>query len=165
MFVFNINLCVFDSLSAIRHERELSLVLTCHVTDAFYVRSSDVCAQKIIYQKLKLIWFKTHDFSMIWWSKPNRCSKPNSPILESHLHLKRHYKTVCFCFNSKYAFSKWYNKWSVGYFELKLHRHILGTPEIYITSCKKGHRSLLRFLYLIKNTVKPVITVLYFNIF
>ncbi len=34
---------------------------------------------------------------------------------------------------------KWYNKWSVGYFELKLHRHILGTPENYITYCKKGH--------------------------
>jgi len=27
----------------------------------------------------------------------------------------------------------------VGYFELKLHRHILGTPETYITSCEKGH--------------------------
>jgi len=27
----------------------------------------------------------------------------------------------------------------VGYFELKLHRDILGTPETYITYCKKGH--------------------------
>ncbi len=27
----------------------------------------------------------------------------------------------------------------VGYFELKLNRHILGTPETNITSCKKGH--------------------------
>jgi len=32
-----------------------------------------------------------------------------------------------------------YNKWSVGYFELKLHRHILETPETYITSCKRGN--------------------------
>jgi len=27
----------------------------------------------------------------------------------------------------------------VGYFELKLHKYILGTPETNITSCKKGH--------------------------
>jgi len=34
------------------------------------------------------------------------------------------------------------------YFELKLHRHILGTPEIYITSFKRRHnRSLLICLW------------------
>jgi len=27
----------------------------------------------------------------------------------------------------------------VGYFELKLHKYILGTAETNITSCKKGH--------------------------
>ncbi len=27
----------------------------------------------------------------------------------------------------------------MGYFELKLHRHILGTPDTYITYCQKGH--------------------------
>jgi len=27
----------------------------------------------------------------------------------------------------------------MGYFELKLHKYILGTPETNITSCKKGH--------------------------
>jgi len=27
----------------------------------------------------------------------------------------------------------------VGYFELKLHKYILGTPKTNITSCKKGH--------------------------
>ncbi len=27
----------------------------------------------------------------------------------------------------------------VGYFELNLHRHILGTTETYITSCKKEY--------------------------
>jgi len=33
----------------------------------------------------------------------------------------------------------------VGYFELKIHRHILGTPETYIASCEKEHnRSPLR---------------------
>ncbi len=35
-------------------------VLTCRVTAA-----SDVCTQKTVYQKFKLIWFKTHDFSTI----------------------------------------------------------------------------------------------------
>ncbi len=48
-------------------------------------------------------------------------------------------KTACFCFHSKYAFSKWFNKWYVGYFVLKLHRYILGKPETYLTYCKKGH--------------------------
>jgi len=38
--VFNINVCVLDSLGTIRHERELSLV----------------CTQKTIYQKFTLIW-------------------------------------------------------------------------------------------------------------
>jgi len=28
----------------------------------------------------------------------------------------------------------------MGYFELKLHKYILGTPETNITSCKKGHK-------------------------
>jgi len=37
------------------------------------------------------------------------------------------------------TFSNGYNKLTVGYFELKLHKYILGTPEINITSCKKGH--------------------------
>ncbi len=27
----------------------------------------------------------------------------------------------------------------MGYFELELHRHILGTSETYITYCEKGH--------------------------
>ncbi len=37
-------------------EREISLVLTCRVTAAFCVRALDVCAQKTVYQKFKLIW-------------------------------------------------------------------------------------------------------------
>jgi len=36
------------------------------------------------------------------------------------------------------TFSNGYNKLVVGYFELKLHKYILGTPETNITSCKKG---------------------------
>ncbi len=32
-----------------------------------------------------------------------------------------------------------YKKWSVGYFELKLHIHTLGISETYFTSCKKEH--------------------------
>jgi len=35
--------------------------------------------------------------------------------------------------------SNGYNKLTVGYFELKLHKYILGTPETNITFCKKGH--------------------------
>jgi len=38
----------------------------------------------------------------------------------------------------KMTFSNGYNKLTVGYFGLKLHKYILGTPETNITSCKKG---------------------------
>jgi len=37
------------------------------------------------------------------------------------------------------TFSNGYNKLTVGYFELKLNKYILGTPKTNITSCKKGH--------------------------
>jgi len=37
------------------------------------------------------------------------------------------------------TFSNGYNKLTVGYFELKLHKYILGTAETNITSYKKGH--------------------------
>ncbi len=50
-YVLLTNLCVFDILSAIRHERELRLVL--RATDAFCVHALDVCAQKTVYQKFK----------------------------------------------------------------------------------------------------------------
>ncbi len=63
--VFKINLSVFDSLSAIKQERELSLVLVCRGTSAFCAHASDVCTLKTVYKKFKLIWFKTHDFSVI----------------------------------------------------------------------------------------------------
>ncbi len=46
-------------------KKEIGLVLTCRVTAAFCARASDLCAQKTVYQKFKLIWFKTHDFSAI----------------------------------------------------------------------------------------------------
>ncbi len=38
----------------------------------------------------------------------------------------------------KGVFTAWNNECSVVYFELKLYRHILGTPETYVTFCKKG---------------------------
>jgi len=37
------------------------------------------------------------------------------------------------------TFSNGYKKLTIGYFELKLHKYMLGTPETNITSCKKGH--------------------------
>jgi len=37
------------------------------------------------------------------------------------------------------TFSNGYNILTVAYFELKLHKYILGTPETNIISCKKGH--------------------------
>jgi len=37
------------------------------------------------------------------------------------------------------TFSNGYNKLTMGYFELKLHKYILEKPETNITSCKKGH--------------------------
>ncbi len=42
-----------------------NLVYSHAVTAAFCPCASDVCTQKTIYQKFKLIWFKTHDFSTI----------------------------------------------------------------------------------------------------
>jgi len=39
----------------------------------------------------------------------------------------------------KITLSNGYNKLTLGYFEPKLHKHILGTPETNIASCKKGH--------------------------
>ncbi len=44
-------------------ERELSTHMPCAAT--FYTRAKDVCAQQTVYQKFKLIWFKTRDFSAI----------------------------------------------------------------------------------------------------
>ncbi len=61
MCVFNLNLCVFDSLSAIRHRREL----TCRVTITFCAHFLDVCACNTVYQKFKLICFKMRDISAI----------------------------------------------------------------------------------------------------
>ncbi len=52
--VFNVNLCVNENL-----------VYSHAVTAAFCPCASDVCTQKTIYQKFKLMWFKTHDFSTI----------------------------------------------------------------------------------------------------
>ncbi len=58
----------------------------------------------------------------------------------AHLHLKRYTpKQLFFRHAPNMTFSSCYNKWPVGYFELKLHRHILGTPTTNITSCKKRH--------------------------
>ncbi len=53
-FVFNVNLCVNENL-----------VYSHAVTAAFCPCASDVCTQKTVYQKFKLIWFKMHDFSAI----------------------------------------------------------------------------------------------------
>ncbi len=63
---FEHKLVCIDSLRAIRHEKELCLILTCQVTGAFCACDSDVCIQKTVYQKFKLIWFKMHDFSAIY---------------------------------------------------------------------------------------------------
>ncbi len=60
MCVFNTNLFVFDSMSIIRYERELSFVLTCHVAAAFCTCASDVCGPKTVYQ---IHW--TYDFNMM----------------------------------------------------------------------------------------------------
>ncbi len=101
MCVFNINLCVFDSLSTIRHERELSLVLT-YPSESYFV-----CAQKTVFQKSRLTWFKTHDFS----------ASCKGPILEkgagaaAHLYLKRHaQKWRVSASTQNKQFSKLYNK-------------------------------------------------------
>ncbi len=58
----------------------------------------------------------------------------------AHLHLKSYTpKWLFFRHTPKMTFYSCYNKLSVGYFGLKLHRHILGTLKINITSCKNGH--------------------------
>ncbi len=75
-----------------------------------------------------------------------RVTYTQHPLLETgreyaaHLHLKPYSpKQLFFRHTPKMTFSSCNNKWSVGYLGLNLHRHILGTPKINITSCKKGH--------------------------
>jgi len=61
------------------------------------------------------------------------------PGAAAHLHLKGYtQKQRVFVHTQIGANLTSYNNLSVGYFELKLFRHILGTPETYITSCKRG---------------------------
>ncbi len=58
----------------------------------------------------------------------------------AHLHLKPYTPNQLFYRHiPKIQFSRCYNKLSVGYFGLKLQRHIPGKPEANITSCRKGH--------------------------
>ena len=83
--------------------------------------------------------------SFVVVEQPKRELLKLRPLLErglgaaAHLHLKGHTQKLCvFAHTQIGANLTSYNKWSVGYFELKLHRHILGTPETYITSCKRG---------------------------
>ncbi len=94
--------CVFENVSAIKHEREISLVLMCCVTDAFCACTTDACAQKTLYQKFQLIWFKMHDFSAIdmliktkhiyfsrVYKEQSVKAQPCSGRAAAHLHLKR----------------------------------------------------------------------------
>ncbi len=58
----------------------------------------------------------------------------------AHLHLNHTFQISSFFRHTpKMTFSSCYNKWSVGYFGLKRHRHILGTPKANHTPCKRGH--------------------------
>ncbi len=54
------NLCVFN----VNFLNE-NLVYSHAVTATFCPCALDVCTQKTVYQKFKLIWYKTHDFSAI----------------------------------------------------------------------------------------------------
>jgi hypothetical protein len=61
------------------------------------------------------------------------------PGAAAHLHLKgQTQKRGVFAHPQKVTTLTCYIKISVGYFELKLHIHTLGTSEIYFTSCEKG---------------------------
>ncbi len=112
-------LVCIDSLSAIRHERELSLVLSCQFLFVWFG-----CALRKPYiRSLNWYGFKTHDFSLIdmiikiklkFWQDIWVTSCKDSLILErrvrgaaAHLHLKIHARKQCFCFHSKYAISKY----------------------------------------------------------
>ncbi len=82
----------------------------------------------------------------VYWCRYAMQRHTRHPLLETgreyaaHLHLKRYTpKQLFFRHAPEMTFSSCYNKWSVGYFGLKLHRHILGTPKTNTTSCKKGH--------------------------
>ncbi len=78
-----------------------------------------------------------------------------------------HTKTTHFVFRHapKMSFSRCYNKLSVGYFELKLHRHILGTLKTNITSCKKcplnGYWNISRLHFCIKKIWILILLLLY----
>jgi len=61
------------------------------------------------------------------------------PGAEVHLHLKGHTQTQCvFAPPQKVNFLTCYILVYVGYFDIKLHIHTLGTLKTYFTSCEKG---------------------------
>ncbi len=73
--VFNVNLCVNENL-----------VYPRAVTAAFCPCASDVCTQKTVYQKFKLIWFKTHDIICgVFWAETS----------QTHLGTLETYITYC----------------------------------------------------------------------
>ncbi len=61
------------------------------------------------------------------------------PGTPAHLHLKgQTQKQSVLAHTLKVVILTSYKKWSVGYFEHKLHIQALGTSETYFTSCYKG---------------------------
>ncbi len=70
----------------------------------------------------------------------------------AHVHLKRHARKQheSASTQNRYIQNAIIN--DLWYFKLKLHRHILGTPETCIAYCKKGHNMPhLNSLFLIFN--------------
>ncbi len=92
---------------------------------AFCVRASNVCAQSRL-SKLGTV------KASLFWKRGQGAA--------AYLHLKRHARKQHVSASTQNRYFQNDIK-SVGYFELKLHRHIMGTPETYITSCKKMHNS------------------------
>ncbi len=114
----------------------------------------------LVYQKFKLMWFKTYDFITIDMIIKTKCFLAGYLSMRCKgkaLFWKRWWEATAQLYLKRHAWKQPVSvhqtvngvplPLKIGIFfnniihilKLKLHRHILGTPETYITYCKNGH--------------------------
>ncbi len=119
---------------------QMLFALRCLLSEIPYIRSlnwngfktQDLCVIEMIIKTKQMffdrvIWSKRCKGTALFWKRGRGAA--------AHLHLKIHVRKQPISASTQNR----HYKWSVGYFELTIHQHILGTPETYITSCRKGH--------------------------
>jgi len=80
------------------------------------------------------------EMRLSWHWARAREAPPPGPAAAAHLHLKGYtLKRGVLLSPKKWQFKHAVKKWSVGYFELKLHIHTPRTSKTYFTSCEKEY--------------------------